>query len=338
MNAHALGILEFPRLMAHVAGRASSAPGAAAVRSLTPSDDRRWIESEHARVEAVRALVTSELGWPSEPIPDLNEAIKRLRIEGLSWNAAELLHGATLLRSSRRMRDALRDPRRPLVVVAFLSGFLESLVDLRVLEDAIGRSIGDDGAVRDEASPALRAVRRELRKTEGELVRLLEREIARLESHHQVSDASVTMRNGRWVMPVRRGGRAVVGGIVHDSSGTGETIFVEPPAAVEFGNRVRELEMEEQREVERVLRELTESHSTRWRRARATRSRRPARRCRSARPRKVSRWWMGGTHCCSRAEHPSCHSTSRSTRRSARCSCRARTLAARPCCSRPSAC
>ncbi|MEO7520921.1 MAG: Smr/MutS family protein [Gemmatimonas sp.] len=259
MNAHALGILEFPRLMAHVAGRASSAPGAAAVRALSPSMNRAWIESEHARVGAMRALVSSELGWPSESIPDLSEGIKRLRIEGLSWSAAELLQGATLLRSSRRTREALRDPRRPAVVVAFLAAFVDGLIDRRALEESIARAIGDDGAVRDDASPALRRVRRELRKTEGELVRLLEREIARLESHHQVSDASVTMRNGRWVMPVRRGGRAVVGGIVHDSSGTGETIFVEPPAAVEFGNRVRELEMEEQREVERVLRELTET-------------------------------------------------------------------------------
>ena len=207
----------------------------------------------------MRALVASELGWPSEPIPDLAEPLRRLRIEGLSWSAPELLHAATLLRSSRRTRDALRDPRRPPLIVAFLSHTLVALVDLRAVEETIARAIADDGSVRDEASPALRSVRRELRKTEGELVRMLEREIARLEAHHQVSDASVTMRNGRWVMPVRRGARVIVGGIVHDSSGTGETIFVEPPAAVEFGNRVRELENEEQREVERVLRELTES-------------------------------------------------------------------------------
>jgi DNA mismatch repair protein MutS2 len=259
MNTHALGILEFPRLMAHVAGRANSAPGAAAVRALAPRTDRLWIEAEHARVGAMRSLVSSELGWPSEPIPELGEALRRLRIEGLTWTAVELLHAATLLRSSRRTRDALRDPRRPPVVVAFLSHAMSGLVDLRGVEETIDRALADDGSVRDEASPALRAVRRELRKTEGELVRMLEREIARLEAHHQVSDASVTMRNGRWVMPVRRGARVLVGGIVHDSSGTGETIFVEPPAAVEFGNRVRELENDEQREVERVLRELTES-------------------------------------------------------------------------------
>ncbi|WP_396214012.1 endonuclease MutS2 [Gemmatimonas sp.] len=258
MNAHALGILEFPRLLAHVAGRASSAPGAAAVRALAPRTDREWIEAEHARVNAVRAFVTSDLGWPSEPIPELAEPLKRLRIEGLTWTAVELLQGATLLRSSRRMRDALRDPRRPAITLAFLVSYAQSLVDLRAQEEAIGRAISDDGSVRDDASPALRRVRKELRQAEGELVRILEREMGRLEPHHQVSDLSVTMRNGRWVIPMRREAKGYVGGIVHDSSGTGATIFVEPPAAVEFGNRVRELEIEEHREVERVLRALTE--------------------------------------------------------------------------------
>ncbi|WP_145979083.1 endonuclease MutS2 [Gemmatimonas phototrophica] len=258
MNAHALGILEFPRLLAHVAGRASSAPGAAAVRSLVPRVDREWIEAEHARVNAVRSLILSDLGWPTEPIPELGEPLKRLRIEGLTWTALELLQGAMLLRSSRRMRDALRDPRRPSITLAFLAAYAQGLVDLRAQEEAITRAISEDGTVRDDASPTLRRVRKELRQTEGELVRLLEREMGKLESHHQVSDLSVTMRNGRWVIPMRREAKGYVGGIVHDSSGTGATIFVEPPAAVEFGNRVRELELEEQREVERVLRALTE--------------------------------------------------------------------------------
>jgi DNA mismatch repair protein MutS2 len=258
MNTHALGILEFPRMLAYVAGRATSGPGAAAVRMLTPRCDREWIEAEHARVGAMRALVSSDLPWPTEPIPELGEPLRRLRIEGLTWTALELLQGATLMRSSRRVRDALRDPRRPRLIVAYLQTFLDQLLDLRSLEEAIARAIADDGTVRDDASPALRRVRRELRQAEGELVRLLEREIAKLEAHHQVSDLSVTMRNGRWVMPMRREARGYVGGIVHDSSGTGATIFVEPPAAVEFGNRVRELEIEEQREVERVLRDLTE--------------------------------------------------------------------------------
>jgi DNA mismatch repair protein MutS2 len=178
-------------------------------------------------------------------------------VEGASWSAEELLQGATFLRSSRRTREALRDPRRPAIARAILAPLADALLDARAEEDAITRAIADDGTVRDDASPALRKLRQELRRAEGELVRLLEREMSRLDAHHQVSDLSVTMRNGRWVMPVRREARGLVGGIVHDTSGTGATIFVEPPAAVEFGNRLRELELEEEREVERILRDLT---------------------------------------------------------------------------------
>src|SRR5205814_7770464 len=99
----------------------------------------------------------------------------------------------------------------------------------------------------------------ELPRAEGELVRLLERVIEKLEPHHRVSGMSVTVRDGRYVIPVRREGRGNVGGIVHGASATGATLFVEPPAAVEFGNRIRELEAEEREEVDRILRELTDA-------------------------------------------------------------------------------
>src|SRR5437016_1390424 len=82
MNSHALGILEFPRVLDLVADRASSVLGGARVRSLTPSGDQPWLESEHARVAAMRALVASDAGWSPEPIPDLSRALERLRIEG----------------------------------------------------------------------------------------------------------------------------------------------------------------------------------------------------------------------------------------------------------------
>jgi DNA mismatch repair protein MutS2 len=97
-----------------------------------------------------------------------------------------------------------------------------------------------------------------MRGAQGEIVRMLEKIVARLESRFQVPDMSVTVRNGRFVIPIRREGRTVVGGIVHDTSSTGGTLFVEPPAAVEAGNRIRELEAEELREIDRILAELTE--------------------------------------------------------------------------------
>ena len=258
MNQHALTVLEFPRVLGVVADRATSTLGARRVRALQPATDLAWLASEHRRVAAVRALASSEGGWGPEPVPDLTDALARLRVEGTTWSAAELLGAATLLRSSRRTRDALTDPKRPAVVLAVLAPLVDRLTSQSRVEAQLERAIAEDGTVRDDASPLLRSLRRDLRGAQGELIALLERVMRSLDPNQAVADMSVTVRNGRYVIPVRAHARAAVGGIVHDASGTGATVFVEPPAAVEFGNRIRELEAREQDEVQRILFELTE--------------------------------------------------------------------------------
>ena len=259
MNAHALGILEFPRLLDLVAERASSSPGAAHVRALVPSSNLEWLEAEHRRVAAVRSLLGGEPAWSPEPVPDLAGPLQRLRVVGSVWNGQELVAGALLLRSARRTREALRDERRPAVLRAVLASFSDRMVSAREREEEIDRALGEDGIVKDDASPVLRRIRRELRASHGELIRILERVMGSLESHHRAPDMSVTVREGRYVIPVRREGVKSIGGIVHGASGTGGTMFVEPPAAVEYGNRIRELEAEEQEEVERILAALTDA-------------------------------------------------------------------------------
>ena len=259
MNAHALSVLEFPRVLDVVADRASSSLGATAVRALTPRTDREWLAAELARVQAMRAMLSAEGGWQPEQIPDARQPLGRLRVQGAALDGTQLTAIAMLLRSSRRTQSALRDPRRPAIATAYLLPFAARLIAAQRDEDAIDRAIDGDGTVRDDASPALRRLRRELMGAQGELVRLLERIMSQLEPNHQVTDMSVTVRNGRYVIPVKSHARATIGGIMHDSSGTGATVFIEPPAAVEFGNRIRELENEEQREVERILRDLSDA-------------------------------------------------------------------------------
>jgi len=258
MNPHALALLDLPLALAVVAERASSVLGAAAVRGLAPTGDREWLEGEHARVAGMRALVLGDEPWSPEPIPDVAAGLRRLRVEGAGLNGTELVGVGILLRSSRRTRDSLGDAQRPAAGRAVLARLREQLAQDRPTEDAIEKIVDEEGRVRDEASPALRGIRRELAAAHGALIRIIEREMSRLEEHHRVPDASVTVRNGRYVMPVRRGGQIAVGGIVHDSSQTGGTLFVEPPAAIEFGNRIRELEAEELREVDRILLEATD--------------------------------------------------------------------------------
>jgi len=267
---HALEVLEFARLLDHVAGHAGSASGAGRIRARRPLAIRgtaperaellSQLHSEHIRVAAMRALVRSEEGWRSEAIPEvfLGDAFARLKVIGTAWTGKELRSAIVLLLSSRRTQAALRNESTPAAARAPLAALAGRLIARQELELRLDRVVNDEGELRDDASPALRKLRKELRGAESELVRLLERLMSKLEENHRVDDASVTLRNGRYVIPVRREGRAALGGIVHDSSQSGQTLFVEPPAAVEAGNRIRELEAEEQVESERILREVTD--------------------------------------------------------------------------------
>ena len=259
MNRHALAVLEFDAALALVAGHSSSSLGAERVRSFTPRQDRAWIEREHARVSAMRSLAEGDARWHPQQIFDIRPALSRLRVEGATLSAAELLGIRGLLRSARLSAESLRDDRLPAVSLALLRAELDAHIVAKTEEKALDSAIDDDGNVRDEASPTLRRIRRELRGAQGEIVRMLERIVAKLDSRFQVPDMSVSVRNGRFVIPIRREGRSAVGGIVHDTSSTGGTLFVEPPAAVEAGNRLRELEADELREIDRILAELTET-------------------------------------------------------------------------------
>jgi DNA mismatch repair protein MutS2 len=232
MNPHALAVLEFPRVLDLVAARATTELGAERIRGLSPTADRSQLDREHARVAAVRASLDGEDPWYPQPVPDLRGALGRLRVEGSTFSGSELLAVAQLLHSSRRTRDDLRDPRRPAVVAAVLTPLIERLVASLADEEAVRAKVLEDGTLRDDASPTLRRLRRELRGAHGELVRILERAMERLDPHYKAGDMSVTVRNGRYVIPLRREGRAAVGGIVHGASASGATLFVEPPAAV----------------------------------------------------------------------------------------------------------
>lgn len=259
MNAHALSVLQFASVLDVVAGHASSSLGAAAVRELRPSLDTEWVERELARVAAVRALVGSEPGWSPQAIADGRPALAKLRVAGTTLAGSELRLLAQLLRAARLTAESLGDVRQPVVARTVLAPLKDRLPSHPRREEEIDHAVDDDGSVRDEASPALRRVRRELRSAQGDLVSLLERVMQRLEPHQRVLDASVTVRNGRFVIPIRREARGVVGGLVHDTSGSGATLFVEPPAAIEACNRIRELEGEEVREVDRILLALSDA-------------------------------------------------------------------------------
>jgi DNA mismatch repair protein MutS2 len=254
VNAHALEVLEFRKALALVAERATSSLGRAAVERLEPSSDLPQIRHELARVASVMALIDEVPDLALPPIPDVHDAIERLAVEGSVLEPVELFGVATLLRSARTLARVFRE--RP-AVDPILTDIDERLMEQPELEADLMRSVDRDGEVLDDASKELGAIRRSLRGAHTRVVRRLEAYLRELPERFVVPDASVTVREGRYVIPLRREGKGQVGGMIHDESGTGATIFVEPPVAVELMNELRELERDEQREVRRILRELT---------------------------------------------------------------------------------
>lgn len=255
MNRHALIVLQFPEALELVARFAATPLGAEAVRALTPSDAQAWVETELRRVDQMIGFLLRSDGWLAAPIPDLREPLRRLALPGSVWDGPTLLDARKLMETSRTSRRALLQHTDDYPLLAEIAG---RLVKLEEEEEAIRRAIDDAGEVRDDASKELARLRREIRGARSKIVEKLEAYMASLPERVRVPDASISIRDGRYVIPVRREGRSEVGGIVHDESATGGTLFVEPPIAIEMMNRLRELELAEAREVQRILRELTD--------------------------------------------------------------------------------
>ncbi len=265
-----LARLEWPELVERLASHAHTPFGR--VRCAPPQDGAAPQPLFAQSLEAVLALLreTSEARLlldqgqapPVGGLGDLEPTLRRLGKGGV-LGARELLDlRATLsaLHATQRFlsRRATEAPH--------LAAHAAGIPDLRELEDEIDLCIDAEGEARDSASPALADSRREARGLAADLQRRLAAYLHDPEIVVALSDSFVTMRNGRFVLPVRSDARARVRGIVHDASGSGTTLFVEPEAVVELNNRMKQAELAVERETLRILRALSE-HATRERAA-----------------------------------------------------------------------
>ena len=252
---HALAVLEFPRVLDRIARHATSEPGRADVLALRPWCEPEDVNEALAVADEMIGLLLRLEQWSPPPIPDAGHLVRKAGVEGAALDAEQLGSILLLLCASRIVRADLRkfgDDLPRLVVLA------DRMVRLPDIESRLDRSLDPNGGLSDTASPDLGRIRKSLRGSRSALVRRLDRYVRQLPERLQVTDGSVTLRAGRYCVPIRREGMSQVGGIVHDESATHRTIFVEPPEAIEAMNRIAELEREELRETQRVLRELTE--------------------------------------------------------------------------------
>ncbi|MBA3319347.1 MAG: Smr/MutS family protein [Gemmatimonadales bacterium] len=252
-SADGLETIEFGPVLELVAGYAAGPLGAGRVRARRPTVDLDWIALELARVGEVAGVFRRGDALLNESLPDVSRPLAKLRIEGSVLEGTDLAAIQRVLAAARRVHADLRR----LEDAAPLASALSHPLTDKAVERRLEQSLDTDGSLLDSASPALAAARREVHQARNRLLRRLDSLLRGLDSTVAAGDASVTVRGGRYVIPVRRDSRSRPAGIVHDESGSAGTLFVEPTEAIELGNALREAEIEEERETLRVLRDLS---------------------------------------------------------------------------------
>jgi DNA mismatch repair protein MutS2 len=237
-----------------VAAHAAGPLGAARVMSRTPSTDAATIRAVLAQVAELAALLLHDDGIRAEPVADIAPTLELLGVAGSALEGLALSELTVALAAARVTAGDLKR----LADGAPRTAALRVDPPAKELETRLGKAIGPDGAVLDGASKDLARARAQVREARQRLVRKLEAMLGSLDPTERAPDAAVTVRGGRYVIPIRSTARSHVGGIVHDESATRATLFVEPPEVIELGNELRAAESAEQREVLRVLRELTD--------------------------------------------------------------------------------
>ncbi len=245
--------LELDKILARLAAHASFSASEQLALALTPSLDAEEIAQRLSETTEACSLLEqhSEIGVGGAR--DVRPLTRNARLSA-TLAPVDLLEIRQTLLSARSLRRSLAKLESLYPRLAWRSSLL---ADAPPVVDAIARAVNDRGEVADNASDDLGRIRHELGIVRGRLMDKLQKIITGPDYAKIVQEAIITQRDGRYVVPIRAEARGRLAGIVHDTSASGATLFVEPIAAVEMGNRVRELEREETREVERILRELT---------------------------------------------------------------------------------
>ena len=251
MDAKSIALLEFPLIRERLAAAAGFGPGRRLAAALTPSADRVIVEIGLDETSQTRELLAEKPQAGIGGAQDIGPAVERAA-RGGRLDAAQFAAIAATLEAGSRLRDALAGDRRPL-----LNALARDLHGLPALRSTLERSFDPVGDLLDTASPRLGGLRRATRHAYERLRSRLEQLVHSTDIGAALQDPIITLRNGRYVVPVRADSRSRVKGIVHDASGSGQTLFVEPLVAVEMGNAWREAQVAEQQEVERILDELS---------------------------------------------------------------------------------
>lgn len=235
---------------------ASSSLGRDKVSKLTPSTDfERVVKIQEETDEGVKVLRLKG-NVPLGGIFDIRPQVKRASI-GSILSPQELNQVSTTIHASRQMKKFIEALVEEEIEIPLLVQYADRIIILKELEQAIRNAIDDNGEVLDSASETLRSLRNQIRTKEARVRERLESMIRSSSAQKMLSDAIVTIRNDRFVIPVKQEYRGHYGGIIHDQSSSGQTLFIEPQAIVQLNNELQSIRVKEQQEIERILVELS---------------------------------------------------------------------------------
>ena len=248
-----LRVLEFGRIREMLAEGALTEIGASKCRALAPSDDLAAVKASQEETEEAVVILQYIGGHPMTEFPDVRPALS-ICTKGGTLTAGMLLNVAEMLRAARAARSALVTERENTPI---LRAKAEGLFTARNLEKDITDAILSEDEIADRASGELMNIRRHLRGAQERIKEKLNQMIRSQTMQKYLQDPIITMRGDRYVIPVRAEFRSSVPGLVHDQSSSGATLFIEPMAAVEMGNELKQWAVKEQQEIARILAALS---------------------------------------------------------------------------------
>lgn len=257
MNERALRVLEFTKIRDMLAGYALSDSGREKCLALTPLSDFAQVNQALDETEEAVAVLAYVGGNPLIAFGDVSEYLS-LAQKGSTLSQKALLMVAETLRAARAARSALVTERENTPIITARASLLQPL---RQLETDITGAILSEEEISDHASPALFDIRRHIRQVNDRIRERLNTMAHGAAYSKYLMESIVTVRGGRYVLPVRQEYRQYVPGLVHDQSATGATLFVEPLAVVEMGNELKEWHMKERDEIDRILSALSQQVS-----------------------------------------------------------------------------
>ena len=251
---NALQKLEFEKVLQRVLRYAVSDPGREALSRIRVSSSLPEIKEELANVSETKRLLEAEEPLPLEGVHALHDALAKAAVDGMALLPRDLLHVSLTLKASRLTRAFLSKRREN---YPRLYALAENLYADKVLEFNIDHAIDDAGVVRPDASKDLLAIRRAIADRYEDLRKRLAGILKDVAELGFSQDEIITTREGRMVIPVKAEHKHRVPGFIHSASSSGATVFIEPTETLELNNDIRNLQFQEQREIDRILKALT---------------------------------------------------------------------------------